>query len=81
MYTWADLNTLLARHPCEIVAASAANHLSTTHPEAVLAVSADPELWEKLLEWELKLCAEPGNLDGGTHILAVVRSLSSVRPT
>ena len=37
----------------------------------VLAASTNPELWERLLEWELKLCAEPGNLDGGTHILSV----------
>ncbi len=44
MYSWADLKALLARHLCEIVAASAANHLSTTHPEAVLVASADPEL-------------------------------------
>jgi hypothetical protein len=27
----------------------------------------------RLLEWELSVCAEPGNLDGGTHILAVLR--------
>ena len=73
MYSWADLEALLARHPCEVVSASAANHLSTTHPEAVSAASADPEMWGRLLEWELELCAEPGNLDGGTHILSVLR--------
>jgi len=33
----------------------------------------EPELWARLLEWELKVCAEPGNRDGGTHILAVVK--------
>ena len=75
LYSWAELEALLARHPCEMVAASASNHLSTTHPETVLAASTDPELWERLLEWELELCAEPGNLDGGTHILAVLRRL------
>lgn len=73
MYSWAELETLLARHSGEIVAASAANHLSTTHSEAVLEASRDPELWGRLLEWELSLCAEPGNLDGGTHILSVLR--------
>ena len=74
LYSWAELRELLKRHPCELVTASASNHLSTAHPE-VLAASTDPELWERLLEWELKLCAEPGNLDGGTHILAVLRRL------
>ena len=24
-------------------------------------------------EWERKLCQEPGNLDGGTHLIAAVR--------
>ena len=75
MYSWAELQALLERHPCELVTASAVNHLSTTHSETVLAASTNPELWERLLEWELKLCAEPGNLDGGTHILSVLRRL------
>jgi len=74
MYTWAELEALLKRHPCELVAASASNHLSTSHPETVAVVwEREPELWARLLEWELKVCAEPGNRDGGTHILAVVK--------
>ncbi len=75
MYSWAELRALLARHPCELVVASALNHLTTSHPETVLAASQEPELWRRLLEWELRLCAEPGTLDGGTHILAVLRRL------
>jgi len=76
MYTWAELEALLRRHPCEIVAASASNHLTTSHLETVAeARERDPSLWAVLLEWELAVCAEPGNLDGGTHILAVLRRL------
>lgn len=74
MYSWAELQALLARHPCELVAASATNHLTTSHPDAVAQLSKnDPAMWERLLEWERRVCAEPGNLDGGTHILAVVQ--------
>lgn len=75
MYSWADLRALLAGHPCEVVVASAVNHLTTSNPDVVAAVRKDTELWQKLLSWELKLCAEPGNLDGGTHILVVLRRL------
>lgn len=75
MYSWAGLKALLEHHPCELVVASASNHLTTTHPEAVLKAFREPELWQRLLEWELELCAEPGTLDGGTHILAVLRRL------
>lgn len=75
MYSWADLRALLAGHPCEVVVASAVNHLTTSNPDVVAAARKDTELWQKLLSWELKLCAEPGNLDGGTHILVVLRHL------
>jgi len=61
MYRWSDLQALLGRHPCRVVAASAANFLSVN------------EAWDdRFLEIELAACREPGALDGGTHILAVV---------
>lgn len=68
MYTWAGLQELLARHPCTLVAASASNFLSIGRDDVVT-----DEWWPKLVEWELRACAEPGALDGGTHIIAVVR--------
>jgi ubiquinone/menaquinone biosynthesis C-methylase UbiE len=67
MYSWAMLKELLDRHGCEVVAASASNFLSIDHDDVVT-----DEWWPKLVEWELRVCAEPGALDGGTHILAVV---------
>ena len=74
MYTWAEVKELLERHNCEILAASAANHLTTSHSEEVKQVcEQEPELWERVLGWERKLCQEPGNLDGGTHLIAAVR--------
>ncbi len=65
LYRWSDLERLLARHPCRVVSASAANFLSVGN-----------DAWdERFLEVEIEACREPGALDGGTHILAVVESI------
>ena len=62
LYRWSDLEALLAGHPCRIVTASAANFLSVNN-----------DLWDdRFLDVEVAVCREPGALDGGTHILAVV---------
>jgi SAM-dependent methyltransferase len=74
LYTWAELRTLLERQPGEIVAASAANFLSIGNDETCERwLRDDPEMWERFLGWEVEACAAPGALDGGTHIIAVVR--------
>jgi SAM-dependent methyltransferase len=62
LYRWSSLEQLLGRHPCRVIAASAANFLS-----------AGTDAWdERFLEIELQACREPGALDGGTHIVAVL---------
>jgi hypothetical protein len=61
MYRWRELQELLSPHG-EIVAASATG---------LFKDSADHE--DLLAEVELELGAEPGALDAGRHILAVVR--------
>lgn len=73
MYRWAELESLLLAHHCEIVAASASNFLTLQHPDAVQQAMSDPQTWQALLAWELDFCKEPGARDGGTHIIAVVR--------
>jgi SAM-dependent methyltransferase len=75
MYTWDELEALLSRHRCEIVAASAANFLSIGNEETCERWLTDPQMWERFLGWEVRACAQPGALDGGTHIIAVVRSV------
>ncbi len=65
LYRWSDLERLLSRHACRVVAASAANFLSVGN-----------EQWEdRFLELEIEACREPGALDGGTHIAAVLERL------
>ncbi len=73
MYRWSQLQALLQRHPCEIVAVSASNYLSMREDEVLAGAAADPALWEAFLRWEVDLCREAGALDGGTHIISVVR--------
>jgi SAM-dependent methyltransferase len=73
LYTWSELEALLSRHRCEILAASAANFLSVGNDETCQPWLADAPMWERFLAWEVRACAQPGALDGGTHITAVVR--------
>ena len=68
MYRWREVEALLGRHPCRIVAASASNFLSIGDEETF----ASDERW---LELELAACREPGALDGGTHIVVAVERL------
>ena len=62
---WRDLEQLLARHG-EIVAAAATGLLKIDEPP-------EPELQELLTRLELDLGAEPGAIDGGEYMLAVLR--------
>jgi SAM-dependent methyltransferase len=73
LFTWSELEALLAHHPCELVAASASSFLSIGNDETCERWLADPPIWERFLDWEIRACAEPGALDGGTHIIAVIR--------
>ena len=73
LYTWGELRSFLEEHGCEVLSASAANFVSTGDMGEVEAFAADGELWERFLAWEMVACAQPGALDGGTHIIAAVR--------
>jgi SAM-dependent methyltransferase len=65
MYRWAEVEALVARHPCRLLTASASNYLVIGNEDAFVR----DERW---LELELSACREPGALDAGTHIVAAV---------
>jgi hypothetical protein len=65
MYRWAELQALLARHPCRLLAASASNYLVVGNEDTFV----QDERW---LELELEACREPGALDAGTHIVVAL---------
>ena len=73
MYRWREVEALAAGAHGRFVAASASNCMSLGDAEVVAAIEADPERWQWFLDWEARMCREPGALDGGTHILFAFR--------
>ncbi len=69
LFTWHDVQELVTMSGGTIVAASASNWLSLGPTEALNYFEADPVRWAAFLDWEERLCAEPGAIDGGTHLL------------
>jgi SAM-dependent methyltransferase len=74
MFSWAELRALLERHDCDVVVASAANFLSIGNDEICDRWLRDDAMWERFLGWEIASCAQPGAIDAGTHIIAVIRA-------
>jgi len=71
LFRSSELRELLAHHPCEIVAMSASTISDRTHHE--LVASLDDETRAALVAAEIELGAEPGAIDAGSHLIAVVR--------
>jgi SAM-dependent methyltransferase len=65
LFRWREFEALLERHGT-IVAAAAAGLLKIDEPQ-------EPHLRDLLIRLELDLGAEPGAIDGGEHMLAVLR--------
>jgi hypothetical protein len=66
-----EVRDLLERQPCEIVAMSASTISDRTHHD--LVESLDEETRAALVAAEIELGAEPGAVDAGSHLIAVVR--------
>jgi ubiquinone/menaquinone biosynthesis C-methylase UbiE len=66
LYRWPELRELLSRHG-EVVAGAAAGLLQPTEQPAT------PELRDLLLRLELELGAGPAAIDGGEHLVGVLR--------
>jgi len=62
-----------------LLAASASNWTSLDHPDVVAELERSPDRWASYLDREVELCAEPGALDGGTHILFAARPATGAR--
>lgn len=69
MYTAAQVRELVASAGGTVASMSASSWTAVEHEDALLAVERDPPRWERYLEREARICAEPGAVDGGTHIL------------
>jgi len=69
LFRAAELHELVARCGGTVLATSASNWASLGDQAAVATLAADPDRWRRFLDHEVRACAEPGALDGGTHIL------------
>jgi hypothetical protein len=69
MFRCSDIHNLATRSRAALLAASASNWASLGDQETLERIEADPERWRRFLDHEIAACAEPGAVDGGTHIL------------
>ena len=69
MFRARDISNHVMKCGGELVAMSASNWASLNAPEVLEQLEGDPDRWARFLTHELAACAEPGALDGGTHIL------------
>lgn len=69
MFRARELGDLAAAAGGRVVALSASNWASLGDPEALAVLEADPDRWARFLDHEVAACAEPGAVDGGTHLL------------
>ena len=72
-----ELSGWLNENGLRVLAISAANALTNTWSKQLSETRQDETLWAELLAWELEASAQPGALDMGTHILAVVKKTQS----
>jgi len=74
LFTWDEVQALVAEAGGEVLAVLASNWLSLGPDAALRQFEESEELWNTLLDWEERFCAEPAAIDGGTHILFAARA-------
>jgi SAM-dependent methyltransferase len=70
LFTWDEVEGLLATRPCRLLDASAANFLSVRADGAASDLAS--ETWDQFLSWEEEACRSKGALDAGTHIMVAL---------
>ena len=69
MYRSSDLAALVAQCGGALDEMSASNWASLGDDDALATLQSDPDRWRHFLDHEVAACAQPGALDGGTHLL------------
>jgi SAM-dependent methyltransferase len=72
MYRWSEFDGLCRRHG-DLVDRATANFLTASPDPTPFDTMTDDE-WAEFVSFELRLCREPGVLDGGTHLLVALRA-------
>jgi len=76
MFHSSELVELLRGHGFSVEALAASNALSTNLEPLLLELRQQPDRWQALLELECKATAQPGYVDGGTHLLVAGRAVA-----
>lgn len=58
---------------CDVLAMAGSNVTATEGDPTFEGVAADAEAWATAVDVELRLCQQPGLLDTGGHLIAVVQ--------
>ncbi len=75
LFRAAELRAFLDRPGLNLLAMSASNVLSTNWPKLLAEIRKDEQKWSELLRREIEAGVEPGCLDMGTHLIAVVEKI------
>ena len=75
LFRASEFREFLERHRISILDLSASNCVSTVWGEKLMDIRVDSERWNELLRMELEACRQPGCLDMGTHLLAVIEKV------
>ena len=69
MFRSRDIVDLVRDAGGNLLGLSASNWASLGHPDTLSSLAADADRWTRFLDNETAMCAEPGAVDGGTHLL------------
>lgn len=75
MFRSREIVDLVERCGGEVLAMSSSNWASLEAPEILGELENDSARWQNFLDHEVRACAEPGALDGGTHLLFAARRI------
>lgn len=69
-----ELTNLVERHGFTVEALAASNALTTNLEPLLLELRQQPDRWQAVLDLEATATAQPGYVDGGTHLIVAARS-------
>lgn len=73
MFRSRELHDVAAAAGGRVVDLSASGWASLSDAAALATLEADPDRWARFLDHEVAACAEPGAVDGGTHVLLALQ--------
>jgi SAM-dependent methyltransferase len=72
LFRASEFRKFLEHHNVRILNLSASNCVSTVWGDALKSLRSDQAQWNQLLRIELEACEQPGCLEMGTHLIAVI---------